>query len=594
MKILKNKYFIGFLIIILGAAAYFIFKQPPQQQYITAKVKRGGLIQTVSETGMVKAGNEVSLNFPAAGKIAIMAVKVGDGVKQDQILAELDNSDLFLKQREAEANLRVAQANLAKLLAGATAADIAVRQAGVDQAEAAHASALNEQEKIKAAVEETIAQAQKSLNDFNLTSGLTITSYQQDIKNDRESALSALEAKLPLAVKALDNINTILNDADAKNFLGAGNSALIATVKGDYNQSNLTLTSAQNDLTSAKSSQTEQAISRSADSAINALNQVFDALKNTYSLLEVSLAGGNFSQTDLDGYKTVISAQQTTISDGLTSLRTARQNLADAINDLNNAILAAKNTLATAQVNGAQQTAAAQEKVDSSYQSWQLAQTQLTQLKDGPRPQDVSLSQAQLGQAQAALGLVINQINNNKIKAPFDGVITKKNYEAGEQFSLSKPVFSILGENAFEIEVDVSEADIAKVAVGQQAAVTLDAFGEDVKFQGQVSFIEPAETVIQDVIYYKVKINFDGLDKPVKSGMTANLDITTARRDDILIIPSRAVIEKNGGDKFARLLVNNQISEAPVTIGLRGDDGLAEIISGLKEGDEVVTFIQQN
>ncbi|MBU0698337.1 MAG: HlyD family efflux transporter periplasmic adaptor subunit, partial [Proteobacteria bacterium] len=173
--------------------------------------------------------------------------------------------------------------------------------------------------------------------------------------------------------------------------------------------------------------------------------------------------------------------------------------------------------MATAEVTGAQQNAAAQAKVDTSYRAWLVAEAQLNQLKAGARAQDISLAQAQVAQAQASLDLVRNQINNNILKAPLDGTITKKSYEAGEQFSSAKPVFSLLGINNFEIEVDVSEADITKVAINDQTEVTLDAFGEDIKFSGQVSFIEPAETVIQDVIYYKVKINFDGKDKDVKS-----------------------------------------------------------------------------
>lgn len=308
--------------------------------------------------------------------------------------------------------------------------------------------------------------------------------------------------------------------------------------------------------------------------------------------MEASTVGADFSQTSLNAYKTAISTQQTNVSSGITSVQTAQNNLNDSINDLNNEILSAKNVLATAKVTGARDIAAAQAKSDSSYQAWQVAEAQLNQLKAGTRTQDINLSQAQVSQAQASLDLVKNQINNNILKAPLDGTITKKNYEAGEQFSSAKPIFSLLGINNFEIEVDVSEADITKVAVNDRTEITLDAFGEDVKFAGLVNFIEPAETVIQDVIYYKVKINFDGKDKDVKSGMTANVNITTAEKDNILIMPSRAVIEKNGSGKFARLLVAEQIKEAPITIGLRGDNGLVEILSGLNEGDVVVTYIQ--
>jgi RND family efflux transporter MFP subunit len=588
MKISKSKFFVIILLLILVVGgAYFVFNKKPKVEYTTAKVVRGNLIQMVSETGMVKANKEMNLNFTIAGKIANIFVDVGDKVKKDQILAELDSSDLLLKEKEAAANLQVAQANLAKLLAGATSHELAVSQAGVDQAKTAYVSALNELEKIKNTVNESLAQAEKSLSDLYLTSGGTITSYQQAVKNYKSVALTTTEAKIVVAANALDNINTILNDNDAKYFLGAGNAALLDATKNSHAQANIALIQ-------ARTSQASGDVSQALNDTLSALNKTFSALEDCYNLLEASMVGASFTQTKLDTYKTTISTQQTNVSVGITAVQTAQNNLNDSINNLSNAILAAKNALATAKVNGAQQIAASQAKVDTYYKAWLVAEAQLSQLKAGARSQDISLSQAQVNQARASLDLVRNQINNNVIKAPLDGTITKKNYEAGEQFSSAKPVFSLLGVNNFEIEVDVSEADITKVALNDQAEVTLDAFGEDVKFYGQVSFIEPAETVIQDVIYYKVKINFDGKGKDVKSGMTANANITTAKKDDVLIIPSRAVIEKNGSGKFARLLVAEKIKEVSVTIGLRGDDGLVEILSGLNEGDIVVTYIQQN
>jgi multidrug efflux pump subunit AcrA (membrane-fusion protein) len=74
--------------------------------------------------------------------------------------------------------------------------------------------------------------------------------------------------------------------------------------------------------------------------------------------------------------------------------------------------------------------------------------------------------------------------------------------------------------------------------------------------------------------------------------MTANVVITTAQKDNVLIMPSRAVVQKNGGGKFVRVLVNGVIQETQATTGLRGDEGMVEVLSGVKEGDEVVTFIK--
>ena len=203
---------------------------------------------------------------------------------------------------------------------------------------------------------------------------------------------------------------------------------------------------------------------------------------------------------------------------------------------------------------------------------------------------------------------VANQIENSIIKAPISGTITKVEYEIGEQTIAGKLVVSMLGENNFEIEVDISEADIAKIRINNPAEITLDAFGEDIEFVGKVYFIEPAETVIQDVIYYKVKVAFIEKEEQntnmsgIKSGMTANVMITTAEKDNILIIPNRAIVEKNGSGKIVRVLRQGEIQEASVQIGLRGDEGKVEVLSfgkaqdgsEVKAGDEVVTFIKEN
>ena len=595
MKILKNKFFIiGFILLIAAAALYFMFSKKPSIEYTTAKIYRGSLIQTVSETGTIKSNNEVDLNFSTSGKIASILVNIGDKVKKDQIMAELDNSDFYLKAKEAQANLRVSQANLAKLLAGATGAELAVSQAGANQAKTAHTSALNELDKTKNTVQENIKQAEKDLSDLSLTTGDTITSEERTLENYKAVALTTMAAKISVALNGLDNINTVLTDDDIENYLSILDTSFIDATKRDYNQALPGLALAQSDLSVAESSQANEDITKALTATLTSLNKTFSALKNCYSMLEASLVGTIFTQAELDAYKTTISTQQTSVSAGITAAQTAQHNFNDSINDLNNAISAAKDALATVQATGEQQITAAQAKVDTSFMAWQLALAQLNQLKVGTRNQDISLAQAQVSQAQAALDLINNQINNNVIKAPTDGTVTKKNYETGEQASSAKPVFSLLGANNFEIEVDISEADINKVAVNDFVEITLDAFSEDIKFYGKVNFIEPAETVIQDVTYYKVKINFDGQDKNVKSGMTANVSITTARKDDVLIMPARAVVEKNGSGKFVQLLVNQQVIEVPVTVGLRGDNGLVEILSGVKEGDDAVTYVKQS
>ncbi|MDO8520699.1 MAG: hypothetical protein Q7S52_01155 [bacterium] len=78
-------------------------------------------------------------------------------------------------------------------------------------------------------------------------------------------------------------------------------------------------------------------------------------------------------------------------------------------------------------------------------------------------------------------------------------------------------------------------------------------------------------------------------DERIRSGMTANIEIATDRRDGVLVIPSRSVTTNNGA-KYVRTFENGIAIEKSVELGLRGSDGVVEVLSGLSEGEQVITF----
>jgi len=100
--------------------------------------------------------------------------------------------------------------------------------------------------------------------------------------------------------------------------------------------------------------------------------------------------------------------------------------------------------------------------------------------------------------------------------------------------------------------------------------------------------IDPAETVIDGVSTYKTSLEFTSEDERIKSGMTANLTISTAKKEDVLVIPQRDLVKKNGKDF---VLVSNDgktTQELEVQVGLIGSDGNAEVLGGLEEGEKIV------
>jgi len=585
-------------LIILGVTSYFIFGRKQTSIYTTVNVTRGNIVQTVNETGTVKSGSELNLSFLNSGKINRIYFDVGATVTKDMILSELDTSGLNINKKDAQANLDVARSNLNKIRSGATAQDIALARANLEQAKKSDESAVNELDKVKKTVAENIAQAEKTLNDLKQDStaeitAVPITTYQKSINDNKQNALNTIDNKLIVADTALDTIDRTINDADAKDLISVKNPIFLANTKADYDLSLKYLGNAQKSLAQAKSSKTDTDLENSLDEALLALNETFLALQDCFSALENSITSvTKLTQTQLDTFKTNISAQQTLIATAISAVESAKQTYNNSVLAFKNALDSAGKAYSLTKITGEQQIAVAESKAIAASEAVNISQAQYNKTIAPADKNDIALAEARIRQAQAALDSVSKQIENSQIKSPINGTVIKVNFKEGEQVITGTDVISMLGENNFEIEVLISEADIAKVVDGDKAVITLDAFGDDAKFNGQVVFIEPAETVVQGVIYYKVKAYFDIADRAVKSGMTANVIITTGEGNDVLVIPARAIVEKNGQGKIVRVLINGRLDERPVTTGLSGDEGMIEVLSGLKENEAVITYIK--
>lgn len=181
--------------------------------------------------------------------------------------------------------------------------------------------------------------------------------------------------------------------------------------------------------------------------------------------------------------------------------------------------------------------------------------------------------------------------SKDTLTSPIDGLVTRVEPDLGEFVSAGSVVFSVQSYGDYKIEAFVPEADIAKVAAGNTAQVTLDAYGSDTLFKAKVVTIDPAETVLEGVPTYKVTLYFTDRDERIRSGMTANTDILTHEKSDTIVIPLRAVTDDNG-TKTVKLIRDDgkTYDVVPVQTGLKGYDGMIEIVSGLTAGQKVVTY----
>lgn len=206
---------------------------------------------------------------------------------------------------------------------------------------------------------------------------------------------------------------------------------------------------------------------------------------------------------------------------------------------------------------------------------------------------EIELAQAQILSAQGQVDSAQAVLNNYFIIAPTAGTITSVDIKVGEQATAMKEVVVLQNISDLHAEADVSEANIATLQIGQEIDYTFDALGPDNHFSGKVLTINPASTVISGVVNYLVKGSIENVPN-IKPGMTANMTIMVAKKDNTLAVPSTAVINKNNKN-FVRVIDNSKTKtyhEVEVKTGLQADGGLVEISSGLSDGQEIVTYLK--
>jgi HlyD family secretion protein len=227
-------------------------------------------------------------------------------------------------------------------------------------------------------------------------------------------------------------------------------------------------------------------------------------------------------------------------------------------------------------------------------------------------------------QAEAALKEAVESLNKTAIYSPMDGTISKLNVELGERvlgsgFSQGTDLMTVADLGKMEAIVDVDENDVVLVSIGDTAKIELDAF-KNVTYNGRVtqianSALTTGQGTQEEVVNFAIKIALNDFNPQVRPGMSCNADIEVETKDNVLSVPIQSVTARSeeaaaameppasGRDilagktskkKQARpkevVFVLNQdiVAMKEVKIGI-SDNEFIEIVSGLKEGDEVVS-----
>ncbi len=212
----------------------------------------------------------------------------------------------------------------------------------------------------------------------------------------------------------------------------------------------------------------------------------------------------------------------------------------------------------------------------------------------------LALQKATVQQALAQLETSETELRYTRIISPIDGIVVSKEVEVGQTVAASfqTPTLFYVAEDLekMQIEASVVEADIAKAAVGQKVEFTVDSFPDEI-FEGIVTQVRNQAITTSNVVTYEVIIGVDNHNLKLKPGMTANVEIITADKQNVLTVPNKALrfyMTDNDGktkrykDKGVWVLKNGHPKRIAVSIGI-ADDENTEITSGaLKSGDEVI------
>lgn len=521
--------FVGLLVLIIVLSVVWKVRSSNASKLPveTAVVKRGTVVSTVSASGVLQPLTTVDLKSNAGGRVDVLAVDVGSVVKAGQLIAKIDPSDSRTALNQAEADLSAAQARLSQ-----SKETLALQReqyiAELRQAEKAYAAA-------KARLTQAEAQA-------GVQPALT------------KSAIQQAEANLNSAEEALRQLKA------------AGVPQGMAQAKATYDQAKATLDRTRRNFERQQSLYEKGFISAND----------FESAKLEYDTAKAQFDSANERmQTVQEEYKAQVRAAEARVNQACAAFESAKAN-------------AVQDELRRAEV------LAARADMEKAAAGLSVAKSNARQVPI--KAADIRASEAQVVRAKAEVENARTQLDYTIITAPRDGIVLKKYVEVGTIITSGRSSFAGTGQGTSIVQLgdcskmfvlaSVDETDIAQVKVNMRVNISLDAYPGEV-FKGRVTKIDPETVVEQNVTTIPVTVEILNPDARLKPGMNATCDFVVDVRRNVLMIPSVGVKERDG-HYTVTMLQNGQQVEREIRIGIAGDE-YTEVVSGLKEGDVIVT-----
>jgi HlyD family secretion protein len=613
-------YTIIIAILLVGGSA-LSFTKEPSVELTTTIVEKGTFTQTVEVTGELESIDEVELSFDLSGTIQEVLVQIGDEVAEGDLLAYLNTDELLADVQNAYQAVQVANANLEQQKAGSTSETVAISQAQLQGAEATLAAAGVSLTNAQTDLQRTEELAATTNASAEASYGTAIDAYNNGVSSYSEATSQSYEDLVSALWAAMIEVRNAVSDADE--VIGARD----GTANDDY-ETVLSVQDAEalsNARTAFYAAETDRDTAEDAafaltytsnDSSVDAAaEQVEDALESASTLLlyvrqvlEATIPHSAFTASDLSTLKdsiditrNALQADQAATLAAMQAVDSAALSESSDVTALYNAMVEAQENVEKVVATQASAVATAESVVTSAEATVAMRQADVLQYEATlaetiatPRTVDLAAYEAEVSRAQAAYSATLARLEKAEITSPIAGNVTEIVLEVGEQIIAATPLITVqTTDNQFKITANVTESDIAKIELDDPSEITFDAFGDESIFTGFVHSINPAETIIEGVVYYEVTVYLSDDDRLValKPGLTADVIITTIEQAEVLMLPQRTVLTGEEG-KYVRVKTRgSEFEERLVTTGERGDLGMILIEAGVEEGEEVVVKI---
>lgn len=564
-------------------------------------VERGAVVATASADGSVQSAQQLSLGFEGSGRIVQVAVKDGDRVHRGELLARLEDGPQRARLAAAQSDLGSARARLTQTQTGLTPVELAAHGRLADQARVAVSNARRD-----------VADAARvaRTNVGGLRHALARAQVSGEILDLRESELRAVQERAQVRVLSRRYLDAkATRDADERDLEQALNRQ-------------------------RKTQNRTPAEDRPTQQSLNQANYAVNVLQARVNNDNVDMSNARQALDNQVGYMRNLILE---VDNRRTALRNARRNLGDAANNLSNGVAGARQ-----QINSAR---------DSLATTQAQLQVTLAQNRVGEQVKaaDVAAAMADMARAVSSVRDARKAVTDTELRAPTTGVVGHVNARVGEVVrpsfgaspsaqpspqpsvaapppttttpgpqangqgavnpSPSAPPTGAAGPNlagvggqggqalitlaqteGLQVKADFSESDVARMQVGDRAAVTVEPF-PDRRFAAHVAAIDPIPTVASNVVTYEATLVLDGDTYRVKPGMSASANVTVARVEHALIVPRTAVRSPQGAQPTVTVVLpNGRLEPRLVITGLQSDSKV-QILGGVGLGERVVPTI---